>query len=173
MSGDSANDAGSGGSKAADSAGAGAMSAQCTQECCADADCRARATCTQGKCSCGSAQHVCGDACVDSRDVATCGQSCEACPVPRGGSASSDGTSCPSGMRLCAGTCIGATMPCDGMCPDGTHACSNNRVANTSVTACGASCSPCAAPDHAIATCDGSKCEFTCDSTHKRRGDGF
>jgi hypothetical protein len=159
----------------AEVAGSGGITpAACTQECCDDSACPATAKCQQNKCVCPTGRHRCADACVDDKAVATCGQSCDACTTPAGGSASCDGTqcaaSCPTDTRLCAGKCIGASTPCTGMCPDTTHNCSDNCVANSSVTACGTLCTPCAVPANGAATCDGKACGFSCDSTHKKCG---
>jgi hypothetical protein len=67
-----------------------------------------------------------------------------------------DGTPCggPTSGKTCAGGTCG--------CPAGTHECSGACVSNTSVATCGTSCTPCAAPPGAFATCDGVACGISC-----------
>ena len=121
---------------------------------------------------CGSGKHICTGQCVSNTDVANCGMACVACPVPMGGSATCDGTSCggscPTGFKLCAGQCIAAAASCSGVCSAGTHDCSGNCQPSASPNSCGTSCTPCAAPAHGTPTCDGTTCGFTCDSRVSR-----
>lgn len=47
-------------------------------------------------------------------------------------------------------------------CASGTHLCADVCVEDTSPSSCGDSCTPCAAPPNATATCDGASCGFAC-----------
>jgi hypothetical protein len=124
--------------------------------------------------TCPMGRHPCNSACVDDRSPATCGTSCEACPTIKGGTATCDGTkcggTCPMGQTLCRGECLAAGMACGGACPAGFHDCGGVCADNKSVNSCGpTACTPCPTPNGSKATCDGSKCDFTC-TTGKRCG---
>ena len=66
---------------------------------------------------------------------------------------------------------VGTDVPPIEMCPagsDGTtcatgHCCGMACVSNNSIATCGASCTPCATPANATATCDGTACGFVCN----------
>ena len=53
------------------------------------------------------------------------------------------------------------------MCAATQHNCSGTCVDNNSTAHCGTLCDPCVAPAGGTATCDGSKCDFTCGSMKK------
>lgn len=68
------------------------------------------------------------------------------------------------------GECVPEARAC-GPCPAGTHNCDGVCAQNTSVNSCGTSaCTPCRAPAGGTATCDGTRCDFTC-TTGKKCGD--
>jgi hypothetical protein len=130
---------------------------------------------SSGGAVCGPGTHSCSTACYGDHEVASCGTSCEPCPPIKGGTSTCDGTkcggTCPSGQKLCHSECIAEGQSCTGSCPDGTHDCAGVCSDNTSVGSCGpTSCSACPVPPGATATCDGTKCNFTC-GTKKRCGD--
>src|SRR5262249_47801335 len=68
------------------------------QVCCPGMSCAAGSVCSvsTGKCAaCGSAQHVCSNACVANNSTQTCGTtSCSPCPTVANGQPSCDGTGC-------------------------------------------------------------------------------
>jgi hypothetical protein len=138
------------------------------------------ATCDGDKCdlACNAGYHRCGDACVSSADVMNCGSSCTACAAPMGGTATCDGTrcggACPSGTTLCAtsNACLPPGMPCGGACPAGRHLCNGTCLPDTEVNSCGASCTPCAVPANANATCENGACGFTCRANYHKCGEG-
>jgi hypothetical protein len=115
---------------------------------------------------CVAGAHLCGGQCVSNTDVAHCAQSCSPCPVPTGGAATCDGVSCggtcPTGTKICIAACVPQATSCGGDCPGGSHDCSGTCQPNSAVATCGSSCTPCAAPAHGTATCDGAQCGFTC-----------
>ena len=104
-------------------------------------------------------------------------------PTSTGGNANTGGATSGSGGRGGTGgtaTATGGTTSGTGgtkagtggttmavMCTGQTHACLGSCVANTSVATCGSSCDPCPVPTGATATCDGTKCDFTCGSMKK------
>jgi hypothetical protein len=73
------------------------------------------------------------------------------CLTNNGGCGAMNCTNTP-GSRTCAG------------CAAGNHLCNGLCVANTSVSSCGSSCSPCTPPANATATCDGLACGFVCSA---------
>ena len=123
---------------------------------------------------CGASTHSCVGICVANSDVANCGMACVPCPVPTGGSATCDGTTCggtcPSGMKLCAGACIDAAASCAGACASGTHDCAGICQPNASPNTCGTSCTACLIPAQGTATCDGTACGFTCNTGYHACG---
>ena len=131
-------------------------------------------SCQNGTCDCPSGTHQCGDTCVLSSDPKTCGTSCSACEPPNGGEATCDGTkcgvSCPTGQKPCAGTCIPMQSACTTQCPAMTHDCGGACASDTSVNACGTTCSPCNVPPSGQATCDGTTCGIQCNPTFKPCG---
>jgi hypothetical protein len=53
-------------------------------------------------------------------------------------------------------------QPCDNTCPAGTNLCGGICVPVSSVSACGASCLPCRAPNNAEPRCENGSCAFRC-----------
>jgi hypothetical protein len=136
------------------------------------------ATCDGNQCTlvCNPGFHLCGDRCLAEDDPKACGSACSACEVPAGGEATCDGkqcgTKCPAGTKICKGACIGNGQACDGTCPAGKHDCSGNCVDDTQTANCGSSCTPCAAPANAEATCGAAKtCGFKCRGGFHQCGD--
>jgi hypothetical protein len=52
-------------------------------------------------------------------------------------------------------------------CSSGQHLCSGACVSNDDPNNCGVSCSPCVAMAHAMTSCDGTSCQYTCLSGYK------
>jgi hypothetical protein len=125
---------------------------------------------TGGAVACGPGMHSCSGTCLSSTSPESCGSSCERCPVVMGGEATCDGISCggrcPTGTKLCLNRCVDMTEVC-GQCPAGEHNCNGLCFANTSVAACGTSCTACVPPPGATPTCDGTSCGFTCTQGKK------
>lgn len=72
-------------------------------------------------------------------------------------------------LCACVGTATGPTIDAgapelDGgaSCAAGTHDCAGACVADDAVASCGSSCTPCAAPANATATCTNGACGFSC-----------
>src|SRR5262249_10333072 len=59
---------------------------------------------------------------------------------------------------------------CTTQCPPMTHDCGGACASDTSVNACGTSCSPCNVPPSGQATCDGTTCGIQCNPTFKACG---
>jgi hypothetical protein len=121
---------------------------------------------------CATGSHECpGLGCVSDNSVDHCGPGCQPCPNVAGGTRTCDGKQCggqcPAGKKLCLGECLSMDAPCEGTCPTGSHSCGGLCAPNTSTLSCGTACSACAAPAGGRATCDGSKCGFTCDQGKK------
>lgn len=118
--------------------------------------------------TCAADAHVCEGKCVQNNAPATCGTSCQACPAIKNGTATCDGTkcggSCPAGQKLCLGECIPQASSCAGTCPDASHDCQGVCADSASVNSCGTACTPCPTPAGSRATCDGTKCDFTCQT---------
>ena len=55
---------------------------------------------------------------------------------------------------------------CASVCSAGQHDCGGTCVSDNSTDTCGTSCTPCAAPANATATCDGTACDFVCMAGH-------
>jgi hypothetical protein len=127
-----------------------------------------------GDSACGPGTHLCGSSCAADDDPATCGTRCAACDQPTGGTVSCDGTkcvpSCPAGKQVCMGACIDLAMSCSGSCPSGTRACPDTFCRANDVGACGATCAACPAPANGMATCNGTACDFGCNSGYKKCG---
>jgi hypothetical protein len=121
---------------------------------------------------CNPGFHPCGAVCVDSRAPATCGNSCEPCPAPTGGSATCDGikcgVTCPAGQKPCLTACIAADAPCDNICPAGKNNCNGLCVEATSLAACGPGCMPCPTSPGGTSSCDGTTCTLTCNAGFHR-----
>lgn len=142
--------------------------------CCTDDDCPSGGSCDAGECKCPDGTHQCADTCADDQAPETCGSACEPCPAPEGGSAGCDGMKCTaicdSDEQVCAGSCIAKTAACNGQCDENSHDCGGTCAAKDSVLACGTQCSPCPVPSYGKATCDGERCDFSCDDTHEKCG---
>lgn len=143
---------------------------------------------------CAPGYHRCGQGCVEDTSVYGCGtNSCSPCEVPANGRATCSwqplsgqpltcGFSCNPGATVCqrdGGTgCTTCQVPPNGVvacddpsctfsCAAGFHRCGDGCVWNESSSPdrCGMSCSPCAAPDGGIATCEKMAepaCGFQC-----------
>lgn len=82
------------------------------QECEFSEECGNNATCGgDGRCICDVGHHFCGDTCVDNTAVETCGDRCDACPAPTGGTAACEN-------EICTGECSGQAV-----LDPGTNAC--------------------------------------------------
>jgi hypothetical protein len=118
--------------------------------------------------TCSPSEHVCEGKCVPNNAPATCGSSCQPCPSIKNGTATCDGTqcggTCPSGNKLCLGECIPNARSCTGVCASGSHDCQGVCAEDSSVNSCGTACAPCPTPAGSRATCDGKKCDFTCQT---------
>ncbi len=166
----------------------------CRPGCARSLDCPMGATCQSGTCACPASQHACGQICVPTNSVASCGASCQACPsAPANATATCDGTqcgfTCNAGFHRCGDQCVSnsalatcgssctacpasptnGTATCDGTqcgfsCASGFHACGESCVSNNSTSSCGASCSPCNSPSNGSATCNGLTCGITCST---------
>ncbi len=78
---------------------------------------------------CGPGFHVCGNDCLPNNDPNSCGNRCQACVMPRNGSApcvdEECRPTCPSGLTLCGTACESLTTSaqhcgaCDRPCPSG------------------------------------------------------
>jgi hypothetical protein len=102
----------------------------------------------------GATPNQCGGVCVDElTDPDHCG-SCAPCPSVTGATAT-----------CTAGKC-GVAITCG----SGTHLCNSTCVADTSVTACGVSCTTCGAPPNGSPLCGGGTCAFTCNSGYVKSG---
>jgi hypothetical protein len=156
-------------------------SGACKSGCAVDADCAARPgrTCTAAthQCDCQRGTHDCGGACVSSTAVATCGASCGACPTDPNGSATCDGVSCgvacSAGYIWCGGACIacgdahgtGACVAgaCSLTCQSSYNACGARCATPSDATACGPSCTVCAASGTNVApACVQNFCSMQC-----------
>ncbi len=117
---------------------------------------------------CGGGTHACQGVCVSNYEPATCGSSCDGCPVPLGGTATCDGVtcgaSCPGGQQLCGTACIDVAASCNGNCQPGSHDCDGVCKSDESTSSCGASCTACPVPENGSATCDGGACGLACDA---------
>ncbi len=98
---------------------------------------------------CAAGQIVCGGTCVYA---ATDNAHCGAC-----------GTVCAAGSTCVAGTC-------SSFCGAGTHLCGTACVADTLVSSCGTSCTPCAAPTGGTATCTAGVCGTACPAGQNNVG---
>lgn len=136
-----------------------------------DAPVTADGSTTEAPIMCAAGTHLCNGTCADDHAPASCGTSCTPCPVITGGTATCDGTkcggTCPALQQLCLGACIPSGQACSGMCPAGTHNCQGVCANNNAVNSCGTSCMPCPTPGGGSATCDGTKCDFTCQTGKK------
>jgi hypothetical protein len=149
------------------------------------------ATTQSCKGACAAGKHDCNGNCVSDTDVATCGKSCAACPVPANGMASCNGTVCSftcnagyhkcgtlcladSSVMSCGKSCTACPVPANGMatcngtvcgimCGNGFHLCGMDCADNKSPASCGARCTVCDAPVNAHPTCDGTNCGYECD----------
>ena len=103
---------------------------------------------------------------MDDTSPATCGLGCEACPGITDGEATCDGrrcgVNCPAGKQPCVDRCIAEGTPCGG-CPPGTNLCGGVCAPATSLSACGSACATCPFSRNGTSTCDGDKCQLTCE----------
>jgi hypothetical protein len=142
---------------------------------------------------CPAGKHECKGVCVSNMDIANCGTSCTACPVPANGSATCNGlmcgVACAAGFHRCGMGCASNTSTatcgttsctpcpvpanggatCDGTkcgvtCAEGLHACGTDCVDSKSIASCGTRCMACQPPPNAHATCDGTACGYACDA---------
>ncbi len=124
---------------------------------------------------CDEGTHLCADACVNDSDPMHCGQACEPCTAPTGGTVDCDGTqcvpACPGDEQLCAGECLPSDAACEGECPGATQDCGGVCVDPNSTANCGASCEVCTAPQGGTATCNGVSCDFTCSGNYVKCDD--
>lgn len=60
--------------------------------------------------------------------------------------------------------------PGPGGCAAEQHMCGATCVSNSDPRSCGGACAPCAAPDNAVATCDGASCGYACAAGFHRCG---
>jgi hypothetical protein len=126
----------------------------------------------------GATKHMCPSGCVDNSSVMSCGSRCDACPVPAGGSATCDGTTCGftcggSTPKQCltAGICIAANGCCSntdcptnaggqtGSCDTGTHMCNYTCTGSTPKACTSGSTTVCIASG---GCCSNSDCTGTC-----------
>ncbi len=125
--------------------------------------------------ACEPGFHVCGGKCVDSTSANSCGVACEPCASVQGGTpfcmAGKCAVTCPGGQKTCLDSCVPMDAVCDEVCPAGKNPCGGICVDATSRTACGTSCSVCAASDHGTATCDGDKCDLKCEAGYHKCND--
>lgn len=128
--------------------------------------------------------HRCGDDCVFDGDPDNCGDRCEPCPAPEGGSATCEagtcGFTCASGLVACDGGCHDCPAPawgvpsceqaqCSFTCEEGYHRCGERCVDDFDPETCGEGCEPCPAPgEGGRATCDGRSCDIRCSSGYHR-----
>lgn len=96
---------------------------------------------------CASNETKCDTSCVNTATSALhCGNCDKACePVTYGQPVCVDGK-------------------CTVKCNSGYHDCNGKCVSNKAPETCGTQCTPCEKPTNATATCDGTKCNFTCSS---------
>jgi hypothetical protein len=166
-----AGTAGQSGSAATCAAGTKTCNDACIAEasCCTATDCAMGATCNAGMCACPAGQHLCDTACASDTSPNSCGNACMPCAAPAGGSADCVAgectPKCPTGQKICLGSCIAEDRSCEGQCPSGTHDCSGNCVDTMSPMNCGTSCSACAVPSGGTATCNGSTCGIRCSGS--------
>lgn len=123
---------------------------QCNPGCGSEANCAENQDCSQvtHACSCKTGFHDCSGSCVASDSINSCGTSCSPCPVPIGGTASCDGTSCSEACPLGTFRCGDSCWSGDGTGPD----------------VCGPNCEPCPTIEHSTASCSGQQCQYMCDS---------
>lgn len=143
--------------------------------------------------TCPTGQHACNETCYPDDDAGHCGLSCVACTVSGPGAVACHDSrcvvTCSAGYTDCdrrcvlldsdpanCGACGTVCAPRDicrrdvcsaNPCPDGQHECDSACVSDVDVAHCGHACTPCPAPAHATATCDGVTCGVVCDSGYQ------
>ncbi len=100
---------------------------------------------------------------------------CGGCQLPQTCAGGGAPNRCGSGgcvtagcMTLANSTCNTTSLQCE--CNTGFHLCGSVCRSDTSVTSCGASCTPCSAPANASPTCSAGACGFTCNAGFTRCG---
>jgi alpha-tubulin suppressor-like RCC1 family protein len=145
--------------------------------------CASGEQCFNGACmpACATGEHPCSGVCVSSTDPGTCGTRCTPCPVPDGGIATCDGTTCGGlcdpKLRFCGGAC--ASCPATGgvMCSGdqcvpsgcslGQHLC-NGHCVDENPNSCGDGCAACpAAPASGFQTCLDGACSYLCRAGYR------
>ncbi|HKP59048.1 MAG TPA: hypothetical protein VJV78_20140 [Polyangiales bacterium] len=154
--------------------------------------CSGGKTCNDTACVCPSGTHDCNGECESNTSVNSCGNRCDPCPAPKGGSATCSnngtcGSSCPDNTHVCDGECVssnsaatcgssctpcvapvGGTVACVGGqcvpdCSNGEHLCGNTCVKNNDVNSCGDRCTPCpAGPNGSTPSCVNGMCQTSC-----------
>jgi hypothetical protein len=116
---------------------------------------------------CGDGTHMCSGACVGNSSVDHCGQSCDGCLTPAGGTPTCDGIQCGfdcgplrrCGSRCVSGCCLDADCPMQagkaGLCDTSTNTCEYQNCA-AGYKPCGLVCIP------AGACCDVADCVGVC-----------
>jgi hypothetical protein len=117
---------------------------------------------------CPPEQHACEGRCVSNTSLETCGNTCRTrCPVPEGGEATCDGTTCgtrcPTQTRNCQGKCVPETSSCGG-CEPGKNPCAGACVDAKSLDTCGNSCTKCPRDPNGVSACDGDACSLKCNA---------
>ncbi len=103
--------------------------------------------------TCEAGHHACDPACVPDDAVTSCGDRCDACPAPSGGSAA----------------CTPATAggyECSAVCEAGHHVCGDKCVTDDSPLHCGAGCDPCPGAANAEPACVEGSCALQCNEAH-------
>jgi hypothetical protein len=96
-------------------------------------------------CPCPSGKHRCGDRCLDDALPSSCGQRCEACPLPANATA----------------TCVAGI--CNFACAPGYHRCGEQCLPDGDAGSCGSRCTPCEIPSGGgSASCVAGACKPSC-----------
>jgi hypothetical protein len=121
------------------------------------------------------------DAPVDATEAAGCAVNARACGgacIPLKACCSDDDCAATEPAGLPASLvwhCVPSSHSCMLASCDavpGRHLCGSECAFNSATASCGANCAPCLVPAHGSATCDGSRCGFTCDSGFLACADG-
>jgi hypothetical protein len=159
-------------------------SGACKSGCATDADCGATTnrSCTTAthQCDCKSGFHTCGGACVSSAATSSCGASCSPCPTDPLGSAvctnaQSCSITCNTGAIMCGSACVACADPhgtascagnaCALTCQSTYNLCGGRCAASNDATACGPSCTACAAGGtNQVPACQQGRCATACAS---------
>lgn len=147
---------------------------------------------------CPTGTHDCSGNCFADDSVNSCGMSCTPCPVPANAmnavctASSACDFVCSPNYKKCGSGCIPSTGCCmnsdcaqpdngSAVCNSTTNMCVISCNTNyvdcgglckpiTNVDSCGPSCTACTAPTNATPTCNGTSCDFTCNSGYLRSG---